>query len=165
MKLVLNSTPSDALAAALRLLALVAVVAASLPVVSVSMRFFPLVRRAVQIGLLPQHPTATLMHDTCARVRINHMPEFCERVYTLRAPDPALAFDYTARLVRAGWRITHHGSLHSYNSHVRRAVKIECFGLRTWLWGLNESLIVAVYDQRVIFVAGSDDLSYCTRYL
>ncbi|BCX04859.1 MAG: hypothetical protein KatS3mg053_2797 [Candidatus Roseilinea sp.] len=165
MRIALALTQTSALALALRLLVLVAVVAASLPAVGVSMRFFPLVRRAIQISLLPKYPTATLMHDTCAKVRINRMPEFCERVYKLRMPDPALAANYTDQLVRAGWRITKHHSSYTYNWYARRVVNVECFGLHTWLWGLNESLVVAVYDQRVIFLAGSDDLSYCARYL
>lgn len=149
----------------LRLLILIAVVGASLPAVSVSMRFFPLVRRAIQMSFLPQYPAATLMHDTCAKVRINRMPQFCERVYKLRTPDPSLAVNYTDQLVRAGWHITKHQSSSTYNWYARRAVNVECFGLRTWLWGVNESLVVAVYDQRVIFLAGSDDLSYCARYI
>ncbi|MCS6848856.1 MAG: hypothetical protein RMN52_14215 [Anaerolineae bacterium] len=165
MKIALALTQTGALAIALRLFILVAVVAASLPAASVSMRFFPLVRRAIQIGLLPEYPAATLMHDTCAKVRINRMPEFCERVYKLRTPDPSLAANYTDQLVRAGWRVVKHQSSYTYNWYARRVVNVECFGLRTWLWGLNESLVVAVYDQRVIFVAGSDDLSYCARYL
>lgn len=165
MRLAFAPTPAGVWPIALRLLVLVAVLAASIPAVNVSMRFFPLVRRAIQISLLPQYPTATLLHDTCAKVRINRMPEFCERGYRLHAPDPALSANYTDLLIRAGWHIAQRRSAHAYNWYVRRAVSVECFSMRTWLWGLNESLIVAIYDQRLIFVAGSDDPSYCTRYL
>ncbi len=164
MRLALAFAQTGAWSTVLRLLILAAVVAASLPAAVVSTRFFPLVRRAIQIGLLPEYPAATLMHDSCARVRINRLPPLCERVYKLRTPDPALAVNYTDQLVRAGWRIAQHTSSYTYNWYARRVVNVECFGLRTWLWGLNESLVVAVYDQRVIFVAGSDDLGYCARY-
>lgn len=165
MRLALAFTQTGAWSIALRLFILGAVVAASFPAAAVSTRFFPLVRRAIQISLLPEYPAATLMHDTCAKVRINRMPEFCERVYKLRTPDPALAANYTDQLVRVGWRITKHTTSYTYNWYARRVVNVECFGLRTWLWGVNESLVVAVYDQRVIFLAGSDDLSYCARYI
>lgn len=95
MKPVLTFAQTGVCSVVLRLLILTAVVAASLPAAVVSMRFFPLVRRAIQIGLLPEYPAATLMHDSCARVRINRLPPLCERVYKLRAPDPALAANYT----------------------------------------------------------------------
>lgn len=156
---------NDSLLSLLRIGVVIAACLASLPAGVVSARFFPLMRRAIQIGSLPQYPAATLMHDSCATLRINRMPEFCERVYKLRTPDPALATTYTEQLTQAGWQIVEHRTAQAYDWYARRIVGLECYALRTWVWGLNESLIVAVFDQRAIFIAGSDDINYCARYI
>lgn len=124
MRLALALAQTSVRSIVLRLLILAAVTAASLPAAVVSMRFFPLARRAIQIGLLPEYPTAILMHDSCARVRINRLPPLCERVCKLRAPDLTLAANYTDQLVRAGWRIAQHTSSYTYNWYACRVVNV-----------------------------------------
>lgn len=149
----------------LRCVAIIAAVVLWLPAGAVSIRFFPLVRRSVQLGMLPQYPAATLMLDSCATLRLNRMPEFCERVYKLRAPDPALATVYPEQVMRSGWQLVERRSAKSYDWYARRIIEMDCLAFRTWLWGINEMLIVAIFDQRVIFLAGSDNIGYCERYM
>jgi hypothetical protein len=105
------------------------------------------------------------MHDSCATLRMNKMPEFCERIYKLGAPDPALTTIFPEQVAQSGWQLVEHRTAKGYDWHVRRTIDLECFAFRTWIWGINEMLIVAIFDQRIIFLAGSDSINYCARYM
>jgi hypothetical protein len=161
----LGQTHRRAQSILLRMALVVGVLAAWWPAGTVSARFFPLVRRSIQLGMLPRHSASALFFDSCATLRMNRMPEFCERIYKLRTPDPDLSTTYPEQITQSGWELVNHRTAKSYDGHVRRVITLDCFVFRTWLWGINEMLIVAILDQRVIFLAASNNTGYCSRLM
>lgn len=135
------------------------------PVGAISAHFFQLVRSSIQIGMLPRHPSTSVFFDSCATLRMNKMPRFCERIYKLSAPDPTLSTAYSEQIAQSGWELVSHRTAKSYDGHVRRVISLDCFVFRTWIWGVNEMLTVAILDQGTIFLAGGNDMGYCARLM
>ncbi len=148
---------------ALRVIALVAALAAAVPVSSVSARFFPLVRRSIQIGMLPQHPGSLLVFNSCATIHINKMPPYCERVYSLPTPDPALGSDYPEAIAKMGWQVVSRYSGTGYDWYARKPMNIECYVYRTNVWGVDEPLVLAVLDNQWYRIMGGSNVDYCNR--
>lgn len=149
---------------ALRVMALLAALVVSVPAGTVSARFFPLVRRSIQMSLLPQHPSSTLVYDSCARIQMNVLPPYCERVFNLPVPNPALAGELSSAIRDAGWEITAHYSGKGYDWYARKPMNMDCYVYHSNVWGINESLVLAVLGDQWYRIMGGGNPGYCNRY-
>lgn len=149
--------------AALRWVAVMAVLLSWWPAGQVSAQFFPLLRRSVQLGMLPQYAGASLIFDTCAVIQISRMPPYCERVYVLPKPDPRVTTDYPEQIARAGWEQIYYKSGIGFNWHARREIWLDCYVFRTFVWGINETIVLAVLDKQSVRVMTGGDINYCNR--
>jgi hypothetical protein len=133
------------------------------PAGEVSARFFPLVRRSIQLGMLPQLPSAYLAFNSCDVLRINQLPPYCERAYSLPAPNPSAVEDYPNQIAQMGWEMIYHTSGRGYDWYARRTMQLECYVFRTWLWGANDMMVLVILDQQSLRVLGGGNINYCNR--
>jgi len=147
----------------LRMAAAIVAITAWLPAGAVSAEFFPLVRRSIQLGMLPQLPAAYLTFDSCSVLRINKLPAYCERAYSLLTPNPGAVKAYPDDIARTGWEMIYHTSAQGYDWYARRTMQLECYVFRTWLWGVNETIVLAILDQQSVRVLGGGNINYCNR--
>lgn len=146
-----------------RWVAVAVVLLAWWPAGQVSRQFFPLLRRSVQLGMLPQYAGAALIADTCAIIHIRRMPPYCERVYALPKPDPRVTVDYPEQITRNGWEQVYYKSGLGFDWYTARQMKLDCYVFRTFVWGLNETIVLVVLDHQSMRVMTGGDINYCNR--
>lgn len=149
--------------AVMRWVAVAAVLLAWMPAGQVSGQFFPLMRRSVQLSMLPQYAGVTLIADTCAVIQINRMPPYCERVYTLPKPDPLVTVEYPAQIARAGWEQVYYKSGLGFDWYTAKQMDLDCYVFRTFVWGINETIVLVVLDHQSMRVMSGGDINYCNR--
>lgn len=147
----------------LRAVAIVGVLLAGWPAGQASAEFFPLVRRAIQLDMLPELPGAYLTFDSCGVLRLNQLPAYCERAYSLLAPNPGAMKNYPDQIGGMGWEVIYHTSAQGYDWYARRTMQLECYVFRTWVWGVNETIALAILDQQSLRVLGGGNINYCNR--
>ena len=145
----------------LRVIAFALAMAAAVPTSAVGARFFPLVRHSIQLSLLPVVPGASLMTDSCATILINELPRYCERIFTLATPDPSISSDYSNAIKGMGWEQESYYVGTGYDWDSRRTMKIECTVFRSFTWGVNEHMVLAVLDDQWFRLMGGTSSGFC----
>jgi hypothetical protein len=100
---------------------------------------------------------------SCGVLQLNHLPAYCERAYSLLAPNPVAMKNYPDQIAGMGWEVIYHTSAQGYDWYARRTMQLECYVFRTWVWGVNETIVLAILDQQSLRVLGGGNINYCNR--
>ncbi len=119
----------------------------ALPVIALVAALAALCRSVGQCALLsagaPLHSNwdaaprrSLLAFNSCATIHINKMPPYCERVYSLPTPEPALGSDYPEAIAKMGWQVVSRYSGTGYDWYARKPMKIEVLCLSVRMCGV-----------------------------